>query len=275
MDISTEMATVSKIIIRSFVGAPSQETETLKMKGRVREFQENGTVVFEDGSIETDIGHCILATGYEFSYPFLDETLLVRGFPPAAPPLPRKLYNSTYHIVPLAEHLFPLGGDFPPTSLMFMSLLSRALPFPFLEAQASFIVNVFANPSLLDPMKESVALIDHHEQRRAEYRNDPLLMAKNWHKSHRYEQFDYRDRLHAYGPLGKRIKVPAWHKEMFFHMPALRAAWKELERSGEAVGWVEGVGEGGVEEWAAVLRKLLRRAEERNFVVVVETKPKL
>ena len=48
----------------------------------------------------------------------------------------------------------------------------------------------------------------------------------------------------------------------------LREEWRDLERLGEAEEWVRGVGAGkgekGVEEWVELMRRLLRRAEERH-----------
>ncbi|OCT85450.1 flavin containing dimethylaniline monoxygenase 5 gene 1 L homeolog isoform X1 [Xenopus laevis] len=48
----------------------------VKIKCNVKEFKEND-VVFEDGTEEKDIDMVIFATGYSFSFPFCDESVLV------------------------------------------------------------------------------------------------------------------------------------------------------------------------------------------------------
>ena len=58
-------------------------------------------------------------------------------------------------------------------------------------------------------------------------------------------------------------RVPPWVREMYDARDVLRAEWRELERRGEARDWVRGVGEGGWEDWVELMRRVLKRAQER------------
>ncbi|KAG6885417.1 hypothetical protein C0993_001933 [Termitomyces sp. T159_Od127] len=129
-DISAEMCTAARTVIHSLTGAPAEDIGKLKRRGRVTQYGDNGQVTFEDGSMETGIDHCILATGYEYSFPFFSEDVIRCAVPPAVPPLPMDLYNSTYNVFPLARHMFPLTKAFPSSSLAFLGLLVRVAPFP-------------------------------------------------------------------------------------------------------------------------------------------------
>ncbi|KAG6893677.1 hypothetical protein C0992_009116, partial [Termitomyces sp. T32_za158] len=62
-DISAEMCTAARTVIHSLTGAPAEDLGKLKRRGRVTQFGDNGQVTFNDGSMETGIDHCILATG--------------------------------------------------------------------------------------------------------------------------------------------------------------------------------------------------------------------
>lgn len=53
-----------------------------------------------------------------------------------------------------------------------------------------------------------------------------------------------------------------WVVEMYEKKDVLRKVWRALEASGEAAEWVKGVGRGGNDEWVALLRRMLRKAEE-------------
>lgn len=47
----------------------------IKVKTRVKELTET-TVVFEDGTVEEDVDVIVFATGYTFSFPFLEDSLV-------------------------------------------------------------------------------------------------------------------------------------------------------------------------------------------------------
>ena len=53
----------------------------------------------------------------------------------------------------------------------------------------------------------------------------------------------------------------------------LRAEWRKLEKSGEAEDWVKGVGEGGMDEWIELMRRVARRADEKKRRESIEVHP--
>ncbi|KAJ7728409.1 hypothetical protein DFH07DRAFT_222179 [Mycena maculata] len=251
-DISGEMRGACTTLIRSISGAVRDDSsEHFKIRGRTTRFGENGQVFFEDGSVET-VDYCILATGYQVSFAFFSEPLLRASLPPPCPPLPDTLYNSTWHIFPLARHIFPLQAVFPPTSLVFIGLPVRVAPLPIMEAQAAAILYAFAHPASLDVVAESRAVLARY----AALDGNP----RAWSVFQEDEQFDYRDELYAFA--GEDVRVPRWLRDMYKAKALLRSFWVELERRGEADDWVRGVGEGGPEEWVNLLHRLLAAAEE-------------
>ncbi|KAF8637833.1 hypothetical protein AX17_002463 [Amanita inopinata Kibby_2008] len=268
-DISEEMLPVSKTVIHSVSNASNEDIGKLKRRGRITKFEKNGRVTFEDGTCELGIDHCILATGYETSFPFLPDAVIHSAIPPLAPPLPSKLYNTTYGVFPLARHIFPLQNQFPNGSLAFMGLLIKVVPFPLFEAQARAIIHVFVYPEALESTQEAIDVITRHEELRTRFGDDPSLIAKQWHRFQPLEQFEYRDQLHEFVAKSFNItKVPRWEKVMYLNKDVLRIVWRDMESSGEADGWVKGVGEKGIEEWVALLERMLDRARGRGLPVI-------
>ncbi|KAI0918604.1 hypothetical protein AcV5_002551 [Taiwanofungus camphoratus] len=279
LDISAEMRTVARTVIHSITGGSPEDVDggSLKRRGRVAEFLDvdEGRVRFEDGTVDTGIDHCILATGYQYNYSFFPPSLLHLSFPPPAPPLPPDLYNSTYHLFPLARHLFPLTTAFPPSRAAFLGLLMKVVPLPLIEAQMHAVVKVFAEPETLDTTQEAVAIVSRYEQLRARVGDSDTAIAKAWVRFVDHEQFDYRDELHALagGPFaGDEWKVPSWAKECYYRAAVMRAEWQALEKTGEAAEWVCNVGKGGEQEWVDLMYRVLHRADERQETTGEKTK---
>ncbi|KAG6861382.1 hypothetical protein C0995_000788 [Termitomyces sp. Mi166 len=281
-DISAEMCTAARTVIHSATGATIEDIGNLKRRGRVAQFGDDGQVIFEDGTVETGINHCILATGYEYSFPFFSEDVLRSAVPPPMPPLPTELYNSTYSVFPLARHMFPLTKTFPPSSLAFLGLLVRVAPFPLVEAQARAVLHAFADPGSLEPMQEAVDIMTRYEEVREQVGDEPRTIAKTWHCFKALQQFEYRDALYEFcvasnGDLnaawqsvqgeGSRsyTKVPEWEKEMYCKKDILRKAWKHLVELGKAEEWVKGVGQGGVHEWVDMTKRLEKWFEDEEM----------
>ena len=61
----------------------------------------------------------------------------------------------------------------------------------------------------------------------------------------------------------EKYLTPDWHERMYLNNPPMRAEWKEMERTGEAKEFVQGVGEVSRDEWKALMFKLLDRALEK------------
>ncbi|KAI0676500.1 FAD/NAD-P-binding domain-containing protein [Trametes maxima] len=263
-----------------------------------------GRVLFEDGTEESAIDCAVLATGYKVEFPFLPADVVSQALPPPVPPLPKELHNSTYHAFPLARHIFPLvnADALPASSIAFLGLPVRVAPLPLLEAQMRAVLHVFAHPESLDPTQEAIDIVARYEALRAHIttrrasppssnstsqptapadpddldqpddalqgQSDPLelAIARAWHRFDGHEQFAYRDALHAFA--GHALRVPGWEIEMYDAKGVLREEWRGLERAGLADEWVRGVGEAGgeagTEEWVALMRRLIKRAEERR-----------
>ncbi|KAH9939545.1 FAD/NAD-P-binding domain-containing protein [Amylocystis lapponica] len=267
IDISAEMRTTANTVIHSITDGVREDLDggAFKRRGRVAEFlaPSSGTVRFEDGTSDTSIDHCILATGYQYAYPFFAPDLLVPAAPPPVPPLPARLHNSTYGVFPLARHLFPLAAGLPPGALALLGLPMRVAPLPLIEAQMRAAVRVFAEPAALDAAQEARAVVARHAALRTELgTDDEAALAREWLRFKVAEQFAYRDALDVLAGSGER--VPAWASEIYPRSLELREEWRALERAGEAEKWVRGVGEGGTEEWVDLMRRLLRRRDERK-----------
>ena len=277
-DISSEVRSTVSRVIHSITGGSNSHDGNLTVKGRIARFGASGDVEFEDGLIETGIDHCILATGYEKSFPFLPESLLLRGDPmPTEDGIPGLLYNSTYCLYPLARHIFPLfQTQYPPNSLAFIGLQSRVAPLPLVEAQAHAIVHFFANSDSFDIPHEKKLLLERYNRLAAELgTRDASVIWKSWHKFTDMEQFGYRDELYRFAssssdPSTPPIIVRDWEREAYARRDSLRELWVELERSGKADDFVRGVGENGIQEWVDLMRKMMRMIDEKGLEDTVD-----
>ncbi|KAH9941603.1 FAD/NAD(P)-binding domain-containing protein [Epithele typhae] len=286
-DLCSDLLTSGRSVVHSVTNAKSSDDPDgrLKTRGRVASYgdPEKGELTFEDGSTLSGVDFSVLATGYKFDFPFLPESILHRLVPPAVPPLPGILFNSTYSVFPLAKHIFPLVGadEFPGTSVAFLGLPIRVAPLPLLEAQMAAVLHVFAYPTALDATQEALDIVERYETIRAHLSrpaaSEPDLTAPNasadptelaiaaaWHRFDGHEQFTYRDALHVFA--GSPVRVAPWEIESYDAKGELRAEWRALERAGEADEWVRGVGAGpgGDAEWVDLLRRLLKRVRDRQ-----------
>ena len=262
-DVCADMIGTIPILLHSISGSTPQrglaypnDTETYKKVGRVVEYRDGGSVLLEDGSIESDIDLVILATGYELSFSFLSQ--IKSEIPALPPPLPNELYNSTYHVFPLAHYLFPLQGVFPPHSIAFPGLQHRVAPFPLFEDQARAIVRVLKDPACLDRLSCAVNIATRmqaliHEKGT----DDPVHIAKAWSCFRPLEQFEYRTQLNAFS--GKKWTAPEWEIEFWENRSLIRREWKTIQQSGKAEEWMRGVGSNGMEDWIEQCRLLIKQ----------------
>lgn len=274
-DVKTDMRLTGRTIVHSMTGAVREDREggAYRVRGRIAEYLDpvEGRVRFEDGTEESGIDSCVLATGYQYDFAFFAESVMQRAMQ-RIPPLPEVLHNSTWYLFPLARHLWPLVDKIPPHALAFLGLPMRVAPLPLIEAQAHATVALFSNPRLLDTPKESNDVLKKYEGLKAKLGGDDRAVAAAWRKFGDQEQFDYRDALHALAGgkfAGDEWKVPEWTKLLYAYKLEMRAEWVELERIGEAGEWVKGVGRHGDEseqwaEWVELMWKVVRRAEKRG-----------
>ncbi|KAK0495880.1 FAD/NAD(P)-binding domain-containing protein [Armillaria luteobubalina] len=205
LDITAELLASGLKVVHSLNDCIPETTAGFKKRGPITHFGDE--IAFANGTVERNIDHCILATGYQMHYPFFSSTTLQNESPPLSP---LKLYNSSYYVFPLGIHIFPLRGDFPHTSLAFTGLILRGTPFSLFEAQAYSIVRVFRDPSSLDEDKEMTELL----------KRQSILPAKDWHRPTESEAFDYRDGLYEFCELG--IRIEEWEKRMWEYKVELR-----------------------------------------------------
>ncbi|KAI0739029.1 FAD/NAD(P)-binding domain-containing protein [Daedaleopsis nitida] len=242
LDVASDTRPFASEVIHSITGAPSQDTDggRFKRRGRVAEYRgpREGKVVFEDGSVESGIDTVVLATGYQFNFPFLGEPEVVSGMPPSPSlsPVPPVLRNSTYHLWPMAKHMFPLVMAYPPSSIAFLGLPLRVAPFPLAEVQTQAALKVFAAPGPLDLAHEAAAF-------RTEKGDDPMVIADAWFRFGFKEMFDYRDELYEF--VGDAYRIPRWERELFEEKDFLREQWRALEEDGKAEEWSRGSGRVG------------------------------
>jgi len=270
-DIAAEICTVASVVVHAFSDPDAEAKDhyinigNLIRRGRAMEFRPNGQVVFDDGTVEDNIDRCILATGYEMEFPFLEgSSMIKKDMPPDIPPLiPGELFNSTYHVFPLEKHLFPLQTQYPVSSVAFMGLVIMSSPFPVMEAQAHAIVRVFADPSSLDHMTEADDIIARTEKIRRAGASTSLEVAKAWFRLDIDERWGYREELYEFasGESGTPpIKVTEWEKECLGLRIEMRSGWERLEESGEAEGWLKDVGKNGVQDWVELMYRVVEYA---------------
>ena len=266
VDLCTDMIGVIPLLLHSLPGSKRasithpDDTENYRKVVQIAEYRDDGSILLVDGSTESNIDLVILATGYEMSFPFLSQ--IKRGLPSLPPPLPSELYNSTYHVFPLAYQLFPLRGDFPPTSIAFTGLLFSVAPFPIFEAQARAIARVLEHPESLDTHSCAVEIASRaHELVHEEGMDDPLRMAKRWSRLAKLEPFEYRAQLLAFS--GESWTVPDRELECWNKKKGIRREWRAIEQSGKAEEWLKGVGANGLEDWLDLCLKVIKRSESK------------
>lgn len=256
-DVSRDISEVAKETIQSVRSFQDGQAGRITQRGAIERFTEDGLVVFQSGK-QAHVDRVILATGYKYDYPFLPQL-------PQRPPEPNSttLYNSGFHIYPLAQHMFPLMSSFPPSSLAFLGLPSKVAPFPIFEAQALLAARV---------MSGRVRVDFGQEYRLAALRNSKLLQdygysaeetAKSWHRFGSPEaQFSYQG--HLWKLAGERDKtVPSWAYEFYDKKAVIGTEWEDIVKRGEADSWARSVEHGTTDEWVEFTYRVLHQAERK------------
>ncbi|KAF2022921.1 FAD/NAD(P)-binding domain-containing protein [Setomelanomma holmii] len=209
---------------------------------------DNRGVVFEDGTIESNIHAILFATGYFYSLPFLDNVT------PA-------LITDGSHVDHTYQHLFYS----PKPTLSFLALNQRVIPFPLAEAQASVLARVYSGrlslPSLAEMQKCERDVIDDMGDGR-NFHLLPFPKDGNYinEMSHWALSAPLKDGL-ANGGKGK--VPPIWGEWEFWcreNFPAIRKAFGALGEKRHQVRSLEEVGfsyEGSKRETAKSEGKLI------------------
>ncbi|KAJ3019602.1 hypothetical protein HKX48_001967, partial [Thoreauomyces humboldtii] len=132
-DISADARTVARQVFRS-VRSSGLIPEDPHLKPAIARFRADG-VEFEDGSVLSDVDVVVAATGYEFFFPFMEETAL--------PPL-------SHHMIPPTP-----DGCKDPTSLFFLGAPSLVIPFPLFEFQALAVAQILAGRPIAAGSRET------------------------------------------------------------------------------------------------------------------------
>jgi cation diffusion facilitator CzcD-associated flavoprotein CzcO len=288
-DIARDMRKVARVVVHSITGGAPEvpERDDYHQRPQIQKYRGDGSVLFEDGSVYNDIDSCILATGYEFVFPFLP---CLKNTTPALsvyeePLINTELMNSGYHVFPLARHVFPLVANMHPGSLAFAGHPSKVIPFPLFEAQARAIAHILLHPGSLNRELEAEAIrrrakgkLAADDDSNSDEQEAARVLAKGWHRfDASLEQFEYRDKLDEFSresfptPDGAPRHCPAWARELYSeHNFEMRDAWRALEKEGLADQWVEGVGKGGMQEWVDLMWKVAKWGQDRKDKMKVE-----
>lgn len=157
------------------------------------------------------------------SYPMLPQ--VIEEAPPPGALFPEHTYNSRWNLYPLARHIFPIQNDFPPTSIAFLGLPSRVVPFPLMEAQAAAVLQVFTHPKAFDINAEKEWITDRRKALEKRTGGNEHDIAKLWHRLPDYDQFDYRRALFQLAGV-TRWDVKQWHIDAYMSKDVLRNEWK-------------------------------------------------
>ncbi|XP_062049756.1 putative dimethylaniline monooxygenase [N-oxide-forming] 6 [Lepus europaeus] len=115
---------------------------TVSIKPNVKEFTET-SAVFEDGTVFEAIDSVIFATGYEYAYPFLDDSII----------------KSRNNEVTLFKGIFPPLIE-KPTLAVIGLVQSLGAAIPTADLQARWAAKVFANSCTLPTANEMMADIE-------------------------------------------------------------------------------------------------------------------
>ena len=144
IDLSSQLSTVCKrpVIVseKSTPNTPSEANLNMKIAPEILRVDTKGrTLVFADGSIETDVDGIVFCTGYFYTYPFL------KGL--ASP-----VTTNGSHVRRLYEHVLYMDDP----TLAFAGIPQRVVPFPVAEAQSAWVARIWA---------DRLSLPSNHEMR--------------------------------------------------------------------------------------------------------------
>lgn len=126
---------------RSSFSATATKDPRRKVYGPIKEFlPSTRSIEMEDGTILGNIDSIVYATGYFYSFPFLE------NIKPA-------LVTDGSHVNNTYQHLFYA----PQPTLSFLALNQRIIPFPIAEAQSAVVARVYSGRLTLPPHSDMQA----------------------------------------------------------------------------------------------------------------------
>jgi len=220
VDIASQIAPVAKhpILISIRSKSPlAYEAEYREDVAQITEFlpssQGTRAVRFADGRVESGVDAILFATGYFYSLPFLSS-------------LKPKLISSGERVQHLYKHLFYIHD----TSLAFVGLPSKIIPFRTFEGQAAVIARVWSDKLELPPVQE---MKKWEESVIADWG-----AGKAFHVLNFPEDFDYHNEMvdwskQARDPGGGKIP-PRWNERETWTRKRFSAIKKAFADKGEA-----------------------------------------
>jgi len=175
-DLSQEIAGVAEHVylcadLSKQHGVQTRHRHNIERRPSVSHLFEDGRILFADNTISEPVDHFIFATGYHYSFPFLDSDVI-------------KVTDN--HVTPLRHDLLCI--DHP--TLALIGLPFKIIPFPIFEIQARWFSRLLNREFVLpsrDAMRDTVA--DHVAQL-----DQAGVNQRNRH-SLEDGQYDYYDRL--------------------------------------------------------------------------------
>uniref|UniRef100_A0A2K6U8E2 Flavin-containing monooxygenase n=1 Tax=Saimiri boliviensis boliviensis TaxID=39432 RepID=A0A2K6U8E2_SAIBB len=153
---------------------------TVSIKPSVKAFKET-SAVFEDGTMFEAIDSIIFATGYDYSYPFLDETII----------------KSRNNEVTLFKGIFPPLMEMPTLAVIgFVQSLGAAIPTA--DLQAHWAAKVFANSYTLPTTNEITADIDEKMGKKLKWFGQSQTLQADY--------ITYMDELGSF--IGAKLNIP-------------------------------------------------------------------
>ncbi|XP_004454780.1 flavin-containing monooxygenase 2 isoform X2 [Dasypus novemcinctus] len=128
----------------------------IKVKSRVKELTET-SAIFEDGTVEEDIDVIVFATGYTFSFPFLEDSLV-------------KVEDN---MVSLYKYIFPPHLE-KPTLACIGLIQPLGSIFPTVELQARWVTRVFKGLCTLPSESTMMADIINRKEKRIDLFGESL-----------------------------------------------------------------------------------------------------
>jgi len=246
------------------------------------------SVIFDDGSQVPDVDIVILATGYEYRFPFLCDRDPYAVNSTKSPDGKSVLYinghaksrvnggplvSNLKYVFPLHKHTISLSSLHPLNALSFVGLPQPLANAPSDIVQSLLIGHMIANRSAMFPGSEDgvrsglLHELDVHENKQKEQGLDPYkignrVLGKN-NNGTMYMEGLYAD-LKASGVIpddGKKY-LPEWRDFGVRYIFTLMRTWKEIEEKGEGMKWLRGVET--EEEWGDLMRRLVRYAKNRR-----------
>ncbi|CAE6478306.1 unnamed protein product [Rhizoctonia solani] len=255
VDCSNEISKVARKTVQSVRSLEDQDLGPIIQRGAISHFTSEGFVHFKNGKREY-VDRVIFATGYEYDCSFLTQL-------PVEEPryTSDHLYNSRFHIYPLALHSFPLRAEFPPNSLAFIALNYGVPAFTLAEVQATLAIRQMTGAVSLDFEYELSQTLERTEELRKQHPS-ALEVARAWHKFPyvHSKAFTFVDLL--WQKANDIRRVPQWKRNLSPFLPIMYREWQSLERLGLAEEWAQGVGQDGIREWVALMWRVVRRAKD-------------